>query len=179
MIKLSSFFLTQVILSDSFFPTVIVQLMLRSPTCNLLVWTETASLWSIISCVPLLCCHISPWSALPSHMGCCQKAKLLLSRKMRSTVPRESPTISLGTVHVLFTVVDRWRKNCKSWCFFVFFLTVFSYITQNLTGDGKCLRQSSVLQSLACYFFQSLKTMKAEASPLKGHKFFVGCLVLA
>ena len=131
------------------------RLMLYSSICNLLVWTGTASLWSIISCVHLLRRRASPWSASPSHMGCCQKAKLL-SRKMRSTVPRESPTTALGTVRVLFTVVDRQRKNCKGcWVFW----TVFSYITQNLTGDGKCQRQPSLFHSLACYFFQPLKTL--------------------
>lgn len=91
---------------------------------------------------------------------------LQVEKEEISPLPRESPTTALGTVHVAFTGMNRQRKSCN-------FFELISDNSQNLAGDSKCRRQSSFLQSLACFCLVTADALKSEASPVKGLKFYL------
>lgn len=50
-------------------------------------------------------------------------------------------------------------------------LNYFSDNSQNLAGDSECKRQSSVLQSLACFCSLIADSLMSGSSPVKRHKF--------
>lgn len=124
------------------------------------------SVWGMISCVHFLCCDTFPWSISPSHTECCQKAKLSMSRRnerFQHFHVKALPQLWELCVWLLLWWIDKGRTVTS--------LNYFSHHSQNLAGDSKCRRQSSLLQSLACFCSLTADSLKSEASPVKRLKF--------
>lgn len=113
-INRGSFFPFKLLSQTTFFPTVILLLMLHSTTCNL-VWTETASqseVWSVVF-ISYAVTHFLEVLHRPIRSVVKKQNFLRVEKWEISTFPRESPTTALGAVRVAFTVMNRQRKNCN------------------------------------------------------------------
>lgn len=113
-INRGSFFLFKLLSQTTFFPTVILLLMLHSTTCNL-VWTETASqseVWSVVF-ISYAVTRFLEVLHRPIRSDVKKQNFLRVEKWEISTFPRESPTTALGAVRVAFPVMNRQRKNCN------------------------------------------------------------------
>lgn len=167
MVKTQVLFFPFKLLSlTAFIPVVIFLLMLYSSSCNL-VWSEAASqpeVWSVVF-IPTLS-HFLKYFTVPygvlSESTTFSKQKKKRFQRFHVKAPPQLWELCMWLL--LWWIHEGGAVTSLNW---------FSDNSQNLSGVSKCRRLSSFLQSLACFCSLTADSLKSEASPLKGLKFYL------